>query len=127
MIRNLKSLGLALCATLALTAVVASAALAGTYTAASYPASGTATNAFSHNTFITEAGAVECGGHFTGSLSWASPHLTITPTYTNCKFSAYAAIVDMNGCTYTLGAPAKVSTDNYFAPVQIICPAANRS
>ena len=124
MIRNLKTLGLALCAALALTAVMASAASAtGTYTSSQYPTTGTATSASGNDTFTTEAGTFECNTHFEGSLNAPSSHLRIKVTHTECRFSIFTVAVHTNGCEYTFETPAKVSVDNYTAPVQVVCPA----
>ncbi|HST70770.1 MAG TPA: hypothetical protein VLI94_14075 [Solirubrobacterales bacterium] len=91
MIRNFKTLGLAVIAALALTAVFASAALAtGSYTASSYPTTGTGTSASGNDVFTTEAGSVECDAHFEGSLTEASTTFVVQPTYTNCKAFGFA-------------------------------------
>jgi hypothetical protein len=81
MTRKFKTPGVALFAVLALSVVVASAASAKySYTASSYPTTGTATSALGHDTFITEGGRVECASHFQGTLTAASSSLTVTPT-----------------------------------------------
>ena len=100
MIRNLKTLGVALCAVLALTAVVASAASAN-YTASSYPTTGTGESALGNDVFKTEAGNVECKSHFEGTLSASSASLTVKAKYTNCKaFGFLEATVNMGSCDY---------------------------
>jgi len=101
MIRNLKTLGLALVAVLAMSAVVASAASALQFTASKYPTTVTATTALGNDVFTTEGGAVECEGHFEGESKEASETMTIKATYTKCKAFGFAeASVNMNGCDY---------------------------
>ena len=103
MIRNLKVLGLAFGALLALSAMMASAAVATPeFTASSYPAQVTGSNTKGSEVFTTEGGKVECNSHFVShSLSAASSTLTVTPTYTNCEaFGFIEATVNTEGCTY---------------------------
>lgn len=125
MIRNLKSLGLAFVAVLAMSAVVASAAQAvPSFTASSYPAAGTGANTKGSETFTTEAGAVQCDSHFAGTLSGASSTLTVTPTYTNCEaFGFLSATVNTEGCTYVFHATEQVSAGVYNSHVDVVCPA----
>ena len=122
MTRKFKTLGVALFAVLALTAVVASAASAANYTASTYPTTGTATSAKGNDTFITEAGTVECASHFEGTLTAASSTLTVTPTYTSCKaFGFLSAKVVTNGCDYLFAGPSG-SADAWSATVNVVCP-----
>jgi hypothetical protein len=125
MIRNLKSLGLALVAVLAMSAVVASAAHAvPQYTASSYSATATGANNKGGETFTTSGGTVTCDSHFQGTLSAASSTLTVTPNYSNCEaFGFLSADVHENGCTYVFHATSKLSTDHYSSSVDIVCPA----
>jgi hypothetical protein len=124
MFHKLKTLGVALVAVLALTAVAASAASAnGSYTASSYPTTGTGTSLKGNDTFTTEAGNVECASHFQGTLTEESSSLTVTPTYTECRaFGFLSATVNMNGCDYKFGTPSG-SGDAYTAKVDVVCPA----
>ena len=110
MIRNLKTLGLAIVAVLALSAVVASAAGASEFTAGSYPATATASSAKGNDDFNTEAGSVQCKAHFhVGSLAAASESVTVTPTYSECQaFGFLSATVHMNGCDYVFYTNEKV-------------------
>jgi hypothetical protein len=120
MIRNLKTLGLALCAVLALTAVSASAASAASYTAGEYPTTGTATSAFGNDTFITAVGTVECAAHFESTLNEASTSLTVKPTYSGCKFAGFNASVNMGNCDYVFNEPTG-SGDNWSSTVNVAC------
>jgi hypothetical protein len=134
MIRNLKTLGVALCAVLALTAVAASAAsAAGSYTASDYGvsgATGTATSPFGNDTFITAVGTVECAAHFEGTLTETSSSLTVKPTYTGCKFAGFNATVNMGKCDYNFTTPTqelnkeeppKPIPDAWLVGVDVVC------
>jgi len=126
MIRNLKALGLALVAVLAMSAVVASAAQAvPQYTCGSYSCTSTGSNTSGSETFTTEGGTVQCDSHFaSASLSSASSTLTVTPSYSNCTaFGFLNADVHENGCTYVFHAKSKLGTDHYSSTVDIQCPA----
>ncbi|HEX3735701.1 MAG TPA: hypothetical protein VHU86_11195 [Solirubrobacterales bacterium] len=128
MIRNLKILGLAVVAVMAMGAVMASAALATPqFTATEYPveihgAGGTGSTA---EKFTTEAGTVECGAStFTGTQSGASSTLTMHPTYTECvAFGFLSAAVNTEECNYIFHANTKVSTDHYTLSTDVSCPA----
>jgi hypothetical protein len=116
MIRKFKTLGIAMVAVLALSAVVASAASATNFTASKYPTSGTATSEKGNDDFNTEAGSVECKAHFhVGPLTEPSETVTVVPTYTECKaFGFLNATVNMNGCDYEF---------NVNGNVKVLCPA----
>jgi len=132
MTRKLKTLSVALFAALALTAVMASAAVAdGEYTAAEYSTTGTAESEIGNDVFETEGGTVECKSHFAATLSAPSSHLTVTPTYTPCKAFGFAhATVTMEECDYTFETPT-VGTTHAGPPVshtwtihvKVKCPA----
>jgi hypothetical protein len=102
MIRKFKTIGIAMVAVLALSAVVASAANAANFTASKYPTAGTATSEAGNDDFKTEAGSVECHAHFhVAALTEPSKTVTVTPTYSGCKaFGFLNATVHMNGCDY---------------------------
>ncbi len=108
MIRNLKTLGVALCAVLALSVVVVGSAQAaeGKYTASTYPTTGTAESALGNDVFTTEAGTVECLSHFEGTLTGASTNLTVKAKYSKCKaFGFLEATVSMRSCDYLFTTP----------------------
>ena len=122
MTHKLKTLGVALVAVLALSAMVASAASAKQYTAASYPTTGTATSALGNDVFTTEGGTVECASHFEGTLTAASNTLTVKPTYTGCKaFGFVEAKVEMGNCDYLFTTPTKTATDVYTIQADVRC------
>jgi hypothetical protein len=126
MIRNLKVLGLAFVAMMAMGAVMASAAMAvPQFTASSYPAQITGSNTKGSEVFTTEAGKVECDSHFIShSQAAASSTLTVTPTYTSCEaFGFLSATVTTEGCSYVFHATEKVSTGVYKHHVDVVCPA----
>ncbi len=127
MIRNLKALGLAVVAVLAMSAVVASAASAetGTVTAESYPAKLTSTQVGTNELSIGNgARKVSCTtATVSGELTAATTTLTLTPTYTNCTSTgALPATVTLNGCDYLLH-PTKVTATTGTGTVDVVCPA----
>jgi hypothetical protein len=128
MIRNLKALGLALVAVLAMSAVAVSAAQAeGVVTAENYPVTLTGTQ---ENNNIFKVGAVrsvECkkatlDSTLTGPTKTA---LTTTAAYGECSSSpsALPATVNMNSCDYTLTANTPVAPANTTgsATVSVFC------
>lgn len=121
---NLKSLGLALVAVLAVTAVVASAAQATPeFTASAYPSTGTGSNEAGGETFTTEAGTVRCDSHFEGQLTEADSTLKVSPTYTDCAaFGFLNAVVDTEECSYVFHATEKVEAGVYNSHVDVSCP-----
>jgi hypothetical protein len=128
MTRKFKTLGVALFAVLALTAVMASAASAANYTAGAYPTTGTGESALGNDTFTTEAGKVECKSHFSSTLAASSSTLTVTPKYTSCRaFGFLEATVNMNGCDYLFTTPTTPVADVSSANVDVNCsPAGNK-
>ncbi|HET6997152.1 MAG TPA: hypothetical protein VFI03_01055 [Solirubrobacterales bacterium] len=128
MIRNLKALGLAVVAVLAMSAVVASAAQAeANFTASEYPAYVTGEQETGVHEFLGAGTGVTCtGAHFLShALGGPSPDLTVTAAYTGCKDTTFglSSTVTMNGCTYTFTTPTKVATDHYTGKVDLVCPA----
>jgi hypothetical protein len=124
MIRNLKVLGLALVAVLAMSAMVASAASASQYTGSAYPTTGTGANTAGNETFTTPGGTVQCDSHFEGKLAAASSELTVTPKYTGCvAFGFLNATVAFNGCDYLFKAGASLGGGAYNNSVDVVCPA----
>jgi hypothetical protein len=124
--RNLKVLGLALVAVLALGAMVASAASADDLTAESYPATLTGTQEGVDTLTIPEVGTTACEGTtYHGTISAATTAQSVTPTYPpptapkHCLSLGFPAEVHTNGCTYTLRVGVGVTTGT----VDIVCPA----
>jgi hypothetical protein len=113
-----------LAAVLALSAVLASAAsAAGEYTCAAYPCEGTATSAFGNDTFTVAGGTVQCHVEYkTAVINGPVSRLTVTPIFKeHCKFNAFSASIEMNGCDYVFETPVG-SGDNWAAPVEVVCP-----
>jgi len=128
MIRNLKILGMAVVAVLAMSAVVASAASAqlGTFTAHEYPATITGEQTGT-DVFTTVAGTVSCThATYHGEAAGPQTSLTITPTYSGCKaFGLFTATIDMNGCDYQFNRPTTeepFGNGLYVGTVDIKCP-----
>jgi hypothetical protein len=125
MIRNLKSLGLALVAVLAMSAFVASAASAAPeFTASAYPATSTGSNTKGSEAFTLDGTSVLCDSHFVSNkLEAANSTLTVSPTYTNCEaFGFISADVTVEGCTYVFHATELVSAGVYNHHVDVVCP-----
>lgn len=117
MTRKLKTLGVALIAVFALTAVMASAASAVNYTASKYPTTGTGTSLKGNDVFTTEGGTVKCASHFEGTLTEAKNSMTVKATYTDCEaFGFLSATVDMGSCDYLFTEPN--ASNNAVADVQ---------
>ncbi len=121
MIRNLKALGLALCAVFALGALSASAASAANDSFTSGSASGTTYITGSQiggigagNVFGTKSGVgkIECAtGTYTGSYAGPTAfQVELTPAYTGCKIGAGPATVTDNGCKFVLTGTTDAST-----------------
>jgi hypothetical protein len=124
MIRNLKALGLALVAILAM-AVFASSASAespGIFTAKTYPAHIYAED--TDDTFTVAGNIIQCThGTFTGVAEKASTKITIEPEYTNCtKNGTEPATVTMNKCAYVFEVGTMTGHTEAHGSVEIECP-----
>ena len=108
MIRNLKTLGLAVMAMFALTAVAASAAQAIEFHSEIENTTVTASTEAGSNSVFDAAGAsISCASAtFTGTQATkTSPTVTVTPAYSNCTFLGVLNVpVKTNGCQYTFHA-----------------------
>jgi len=120
MIRNLKALGLALCAVFALSAVAASGASAGVETdlfttgAATTHLTGIQTGGPEDNVFGTKSSAVtvQCEeGIYKGTTGATAESVTVKPEYKKCTGGGFNATVDVNpNCAFILTG----TTDTYF-------------
>jgi hypothetical protein len=113
MTRNLKVMGLAVVAALALTAVVASAASAAEFHSSTTNTKITGAQTTTHQ-FVTDPGTVTCKkATFSGEqAAKTAASITITPSYTECTlatiFGNIAVTVNFNGCDYTFDATGLV-------------------
>jgi len=136
MIRNLKALGLALAAALALGAVVASTASAKFDSEIEHTLISGEQPAGAPHTLKVEAGVVTCKtAKFSGTsvgantgTSWTSDDLTITPEYGGCTAVVlgveHATDVRTNGCTYTFTAGETFEGETkVHGTTDIVCPA----
>ncbi len=133
MIRNYKTLGLALMAMFAFGAIAAQGASAVPLTVetAAPTVFVTGDQDGGSHTFTTPEGNVTCTNTtFSGSGAQASGqvnHLTVTPDYTSCKafFIANADVIH-NGCTYTFTTPSTDIGDGQVTwhpnDLHIVCP-----
>lgn len=127
MLRNLKVLGLAIVAVLAMSAVVAQAASAAEFTAENYTASLSGEQVGEH-VFTVEGNTVKCPtAVFSGSLAAASSEVTnVSAKYGNeeakcTAFGFLSATVKMNGCTYNFKVNSG-SEDNFTGTAALKCP-----
>ena len=117
MSRNLKALGLAMVAALALSAVAASAAQAANHhLTTTAPAVVTAEDTVNTVFSITNGNReVECTtSKYEGTVSEStSTETTVTPTYSGCKIKnvGISATVDVNHCAYILKGDTDVNGD----------------
>lgn len=120
---NLKVLGLAFVAMLAMSAFTASAAQAltqGQFTADGYPAVAHGTEEGEANFLEATPGSkIECDSTYEATLSGPSTKLTVTPHYTNCPGGR---VVDLNGCHFEFSAGTNTSASDTHGTAAIICP-----
>ena len=117
MIRNLKTLCLAVVAVLALTAVAASSASAAEFTSASgtYPVSLSASS--TGDVFDAFGSSVQCTSNsFTGTVATGpAKAATVVPSYNNCKaFGTFPATVTCNSCGFNFTPDGMVHVEGSF-------------
>jgi len=123
MIRNLKFLGIALVAALAMSSVFAAAASADVITSESASSTTITGKQGGTDTFKVDGGEVKCTTvTYTGSFSSGASSALLTPTYSGCTFAGLASTIDMNGCQYRGNIQAGSSTG---ATVDIVCTGSN--
>jgi hypothetical protein len=129
MIRNLKTLGIAVVAALGIVALAASVASA---TGGQFHSEVEHTEIVgeqeTRNTFTVNAGTVHCDiAVFEGTASQATTtQLTIAPTYDSCVITTGLEIleaeVDMNGCHYLFTPSGQVHLTCPSAPIRVTAP-----
>lgn len=114
MTRKLKSVGIAMVAILAMSAVVVAAAQAATFT--STKAGAISSEQTTKHEIKTKAGTIKCSSvTFSGVAALSSSTQTLTPTYSGCLLGGVLEVtVTMNGCDYLMNASGTI---------QIACPA----
>jgi hypothetical protein len=119
--RNLKILGLVLAAVLAMSAVAASAASANkNYWFQSDAPAGATTKLTGEqkeengDRFVVDGGTVRCQKtHYTGDQTGpTATTLTLTASYTGCKFGSFEATVNMGNCHYQIHTDTNGNTTN---------------
>lgn len=124
MIRNLKALGFAAVVSVAIGAVVATAASAETlrFYAEAMPASLKGGSA--EDQLTTTLGKAQCKeAGYTGALGEVgATTVELTPTYSTCTAFGFPAEVSTNGCKYRLRG-GKIEGANREGTVDIVCPA----
>jgi hypothetical protein len=126
MIRNLKVMGLALVAIFAMGAVLASAASASNFHAASYPVTISGSQSTTH-VFTASGTSVSCEkATFSGSASADSSEVTIHPSYSGCTaFGFVGATVNTEECNYVFhsGNTTNEAEQIYAGTTDVVCPA----
>jgi len=118
MIRNLKFLGLALVAALAMSSVLVSMASADVITSESGGVT-TAKGTGSLGVFKVHGGEVKCSVvSYSGSFSSGGSTASVTPTYEKCSFAGLSATIDMNTCSYKVNINGGSSTEG---TVDVVC------
>jgi hypothetical protein len=122
MTRTFKQIGLVLTAALAISAVAASAAQAGEFTAEKYPATMTGMQLENHQ-FKFKMGTVICKtASFHGELAGPANMLTLSAAYGECTTGGGAAVnVNMTSCDYRLNAGETVVEDIVEGSLDIVC------
>jgi hypothetical protein len=129
MIRYLKTLGLALVAVLAMSAVMASAASASQFTCSAYPCTAAGSSPVGNKTFTMPGGTLQCATHYLvgkvggGQITEPSSTVTVTTTFSECRaFGFLNATVHKNGCDHVLHSAAQVSAGVYNHSQDVVCP-----
>jgi hypothetical protein len=121
MLSKLKAGGLVLIALTAISAVGASAAQAGEFTANKYPATVTGTQTAKHE-FKFQTGNVVCAkATFDGKLEAASETLTITADYKECATPGGGVNVKMNSCDFLLHAGETLEMERVDGSLDVQC------
>jgi hypothetical protein len=122
MSRQLKLLGLAVLALIATSAITATGAQAGLFTAGAYPATVTGSSVGAH-ILHTEIGNMECKPTFDGVLEAPAAELTLVPAYaTSCEIGMKEVHVTNNGCDFKLHAGETLEEDKVEGTMDIVCP-----
>jgi hypothetical protein len=122
MIRNLKFLGLALVAALAMSSVVASMASADVITSEKAGVTTLTGKQEGTDVFKVHGGQVNCTTvNYSGSFTTGASNVLVAPTYSGCTFAGLASTIDMNGCQYRVNINA--AAGNTTGTVDIVCSA----
>jgi hypothetical protein len=113
--------GLVLLAAIATSAMTASAAQAGEFTATEYPATITGSQTSKHD-FKFQTGTVSCAkATFEGTLEEASETLTVDAEYKECKTPNGGVTVKMNSCDFLLHAGETLEKDRVDGSLDVQC------
>jgi hypothetical protein len=130
MTHNLKIFGLTLVASLAMSAMVASAASATAFWFTSEVTPTTLTGnqpAKFFDKFKTDSGTVTCEkATYTGTQTGkTATTITIIPKYEECEIAGVPAIIDMNSCDYEFTTHTKIGTTEFTVTTTINCSGTN--
>ena len=120
MMRNLKVLGTAVVAVLAMSAFVASAASADTFQSEGGVKASLTGAQVTTNILKTTAGSAECKtATFTATTASGVSEVPAVPAYSSCTCIGIACTVSMNGCSYVLRINGAGSTTG---TADVVCP-----
>ncbi len=134
MIRNLKTLALALIAVFTMSAVAASAASAVGMLTSDGPVTQDATEigGAGKNGLAAFGSTIECpGSTYLGHKYNVTPHqlievpattATITPNYASCSDGTHKITVTLNGCDFVFHSGETVGEDEYAQTIDLVCP-----
>lgn len=123
MTRTIKLAVLSALALIAIGAMSATGAQAGTFTAGAYPATITGSSAAASHEFTTQLGVMKCAPTFHSKMEAAVVTLTVTPTYgTSCKIGESQVHVKNNGCDFAWHAGETREMDEVGGSMDILCP-----
>jgi len=122
--RNIKVLGLALTAVLAMSAFAAATASANEFNSESYPTTGTGTKDGEFLDVLTlTAGTVKCTTPtYKATLSAKSTSVSVAPSYAGCTGFGFPGEVVTTGCVYVFNIGAGATTEG---DVDLECTGAN--
>jgi hypothetical protein len=124
MTHNLKALGLALIASFALSAMVASAAWAAEF---SFRSDGTftyITGEEKNGQFIVDGGVIKCGQtiYYGTQGGMKTGFLIVEPLYTNCSVGGLTVEIHPNGCAFSFLQDNNTGGGKFDAITSIGCP-----
>jgi hypothetical protein len=121
---KIRALALALMALAACSAVMASAAQAGLFTAENYPATLTGTQLSGHKFSFSNNYSVTCANaSFDAPLPEAAVAITVGATYGECESNAGNEVtVQMTGCDYVFESLATLGEGEVDGRMHILCP-----
>jgi hypothetical protein len=127
---NVKTFGLALVASFAMSAMVASAAQAESFWFTSEVSPTTLTGSQKtefFDKFKTDSGSVTCEkATYSGLQTTTASSVTFIPVYEECEIGGVPATIDLNSCDYVLTQHTRVDTTKFTVTTTINCTGTNQ-